>query len=123
MVHVVDRRRHGGGRRGAFAAKVRAPHRPHLYRGIKNRDTFRDIYAAEQHSEGRYRWLISTCLAAAVGAVAILVVIFGSADPQEGSSGIVPALNRIRESVVAPSLEAALRRDEGLKWAVPRTDR
>jgi hypothetical protein len=32
---------------------------------------------AEPKREGRFRWLMSNCLAAAVGGIAILVVIFG----------------------------------------------
>ena len=34
---------------------------------------------------GRFRWLLSTCLAGAVGVLAILVVIAGSMDTQEGA--------------------------------------
>ncbi len=78
---------------------------------------------AEPQGEGRFRWLMSNCLAAAVGGIAILVVIFGSADKQEAEDGIMPALQRLRESTAAPPLEAMLRRDDGLKWAVPKVDR
>lgn len=78
---------------------------------------------AEPMREGRFRWLMSTCLAAAVGGVSILVVIFGSADKQEAQDGLMPALARLRESTAAPPLEALLRRDDGLKWAVPKVDR
>jgi len=78
---------------------------------------------AEPRREGRFRWLMSTCLAATVGAVAIVVVIFGSADQETAQDGIVPALERLRESAAAPPLEALLRRDDGLKWASPKVDR
>jgi hypothetical protein len=78
---------------------------------------------AEPQREGRFRWLMSTCLAAAVGGIAILVVIFGSADNQEASDGLMPALERLRASAAAPPLEALLRRDDGLRWAVPKVDR
>jgi murein DD-endopeptidase MepM/ murein hydrolase activator NlpD len=78
---------------------------------------------AEPLREGRFRWLMSTCLAAAVGGVSILVVIFGSADKQEAQDGLMPALQRLREGTAAPPLEALLRRDDGLKWAVPKVDR
>lgn len=78
---------------------------------------------AEPQREGRFRWLMSTCLAATVGAIAIFVVIFGSADKQEQANGIMPALERLRESTVALPLEATLHRDDGLKWAVPKSDR
>ena len=98
---------------------------PPLHRGAKTR-ALRDMYGtdhAEPQREGRFRWLMSTCLAAAVGTVSILVVIFGSADRQEAEDGLMPALQRLRESTVAPPLEALLRREEGLKWTVPKVDR
>lgn len=78
---------------------------------------------AEPQREGRFRWLMSTCLAAAVGGVSILVVVFGAADKQETEDGLMPALQRLREGTVAPPLEALLRRDNGLKWSVPKVDR
>lgn len=78
---------------------------------------------AEPLREGRFRWLMSTCLAAGVGGVSILVVIFGSAEKQEAEAGLMPALERLRASTEAPPLEAMLRRDDGLKWAVPKVDR
>lgn len=96
-----------------------------MYRGAKARG-HRDMYAtdhAEPLREGRFRWLMSTCLAAAVGGVAILVVVFGSAEKQEAEAGLIPALERLRASTAAPPLEAMLRRDDGLKWAVPKVDR
>jgi murein DD-endopeptidase MepM/ murein hydrolase activator NlpD len=98
---------------------------PALYRGAKSRGA-RDMYAvdhAEPLREGRFRWLMSTCLAAAVGGVSILVVIFGSAEKQEAEAGLMPALERLRASTEAPPLEAMLRRDDGLRWAVPKVDR
>jgi murein DD-endopeptidase MepM/ murein hydrolase activator NlpD len=98
---------------------------PALYRGAKARGA-RDMYAtdhAEPLREGRFRWLMSTCLAAAVGGVSILVVIFGSAEKQEAEAGLMPALERLRASTEAPPLEAMLRRDDGLRWAVPKVDR
>lgn len=98
---------------------------PPLFRGAKARGA-RDMYAtdhAEPQREGRFRWLMSTCLAAAVGGVSILVVVFGSAEKQEAADGLMPALERLRASTDAPPLEALLRRDDGLKWAVPKVDR
>jgi len=122
----MDHRRHAPIARCRPISARHAPRKaPPLYRGAKSRG-LRDMYAtdhAEPLREGRFRWLMSTCLAAAVGGVAILVVIFGSADKQEAQDGIMPALQRLRESAAAPPLEALLRRDDGLKWAVPKVDR
>ncbi|MBX9864054.1 MAG: M23 family metallopeptidase [Hyphomicrobium sp.] len=123
---MLDHRRHAPiGRCRPVAAKHAAKPQPALYRGAKARGQ-RDMYAtdhAEPKREGRFRWLMSNCLAAAVGGIAILVVIFGAADKQESEDGLMPALQRLREGTAAPPLEALLRRDDGLKWAVPKVDR
>lgn len=81
-----------------------------------------DADHADPHG-GRFRWLISTCLAATVGAVAILVVIFGSADPNESGGGILPAIEKMRVNVATPPKVMEPRRVDGLKWATPRTDK
>ena len=80
---MIDHRRHAP---IARCRSVSIGHEPSkaapLYRGAKVRGE-RDMYAtdhAEPQREGRFRWLMSTCLAAGVGGVSILVVIFGSAE-------------------------------------------
>ena len=35
----------------------------------------------------------------------------------------MPTLKRITENTAAPPLEAMLRKEQGLKWSVPRSDR
>ncbi len=98
---------------------------PRVYRG-RSRKRWRDLYDsdhAEAREGGRFRWLVSTCLAGAVGALAIFVVIYGSSDQQDSSGGIVPTLKRMREKASAPEVTPEPRRDGGLKWSVPRTDR
>jgi murein DD-endopeptidase MepM/ murein hydrolase activator NlpD len=123
---VLDHRRHAPIARCRPLSVTHAPRQAlPLYRGAKTRGQ-RDMYAtdhAEPQREGRFRWLMSTGLAAAVGGVSILVVIFGSADKQEAEDGLMPALERLRASAAAPPLEALLVRDDGLKWAVPKVDR
>lgn len=123
---MVDRRRHAPiGRVRAQLLAADVPRGlPQVYRGRSLR-ALRDIYDsdhAESHSSGRFRWLVSTCLAATVGAVAIAVVIFGSLDPGESGDGLLPALQRVRQTGL-PSLTLAARNAEGLPWVVPRTDR
>jgi murein DD-endopeptidase MepM/ murein hydrolase activator NlpD len=97
---------------------------PQVYRGRSLR-ALRDIYDSD-HSEvrrsGRFRWLVSTCLAATVGAVAIVVVIFGSLDSNESGDGLLPALKRVRDGGL-PTLTQAPRTADGLPWATQRTDR
>jgi murein DD-endopeptidase MepM/ murein hydrolase activator NlpD len=124
---VIDHRRHAPiPRCRPVSERTSTLKAPLHYRGAKARG-LRDMYAtdhAEPLREGRFRWLMSTCLAAAVGGVAILVVIFGAADKQEvAQDGLLPALDRLRASTAAPPLEAMLRRDDGLKWASPKVDR
>jgi len=83
---------------------------------------FEADHAAPRHSE-RFRWLISTCLAATIGAVALIVVIFGSADTSENANGLIPRLQRLREGDQTVDATPQLRREGGLKWSVPKTDR
>jgi murein DD-endopeptidase MepM/ murein hydrolase activator NlpD len=63
---------------------------------------------------------VSTCLAGAVGAISIFVVIYGSADQREAKNGFLPAM-----SDTDLSARAALfsRTSDGLKWATPKSDR
>ena len=92
----MDTRRHAplGRRRRQLAA--RRPHsRPHAYLARARRPTSDDIYAsdhADARQSGRFRWLVSTCLAGAVGVLAILVVIAGSTDMQDDDGGLLPNL-------------------------------
>lgn len=105
---------------------VRAPLRgrgkaqglPHVYRG-RSRRTQSDVYDAdhaESHGGGRFRWLVSTFLAAGVGAVAIGVAIMGSFDGTETAKG-----NFTQQRPLDPTAQA--RNAEGLKWALPKVDR
>jgi len=97
---------------------------PQVYRGRSLR-ALQDIYDSdhsEAHGSGRFRWLVSTCLAATVGAVAIVVVIVGSLDVRDSGEGLLPTLKRVRDGGL-PSLTQAPRPADGQPWAVPRTDR
>ena len=126
---MIDRRRHAPVGRAHTARPqarggAKAQGLAHVYRGRASR-TQSDIYDADHaagHSGGRFRWLLSTFLAAGVGAVAIGVAIFGSLDSREMSEGGLPKLKRARDLVTAtPSSPGA--GPEGLKWAVPKVDR
>ncbi len=78
---------------------------------------------ADTRGTGRFRWLVSTCLAAAVGTLAIVVVIYGSADPMENQGGLLPTLKRMSQTTDGDDFAAAMRRDDGLRWAIPKSDR
>lgn len=97
--------------------------RPHAYLGRTGRP-LAEIYVsdhADSRRSGRFRWLLSTCLAGAVGVLAILVVIAGSMDTQEGAGTFIAGIeDRLRNAPLALKLPAA--RIDGLRWAVPKTD-
>ena len=50
-------------------------------------------------------------------------MVYGSADPKDNSGGLIPSLKRMSEVAAEKPVESMLHRDDGLKWAVPRTDR
>lgn len=110
-----------GRRRAQFVAHP-ANRRKHAFlgsgRGLK--DLYGSDHTDNRHG-GRFRWLLSTCLAAAVGALAILVVIASSTDSQEMQGGLL-SLQRVREARSHASRVTA-GRVEGLRWAIPKTDR
>src|SRR5207342_3753128 len=84
-----------------------------------------DIYVsdhADTRQSGRFRWVLSTCLAAAVGVLAILVVIAGSTDTPETDGGMLSSLQRVRDAPLA-SFRLPSARTDGLRWAIPKTDR
>ena len=124
---VVDRRRYSPhGRFGALAAAKReSSGLPQLYRG-RAASSFKDLYEtdhAESRQGGRFRWLISTCLAGTVGAISILVVIYGSADKHETRGGFLPGLTELGEANLTGRDSPFMRNSEGLKWAAPKSDR
>lgn len=95
---------------------------PQVYRG-RARRVAPDIYDrdfGEQRRDGRFRWVLSTFLAAGVGTVAIGVVLFGSLDPAMTREGVLPALHQFREARLPRP--AVFRGSEGLNWSVPKSD-
>lgn len=87
---------------GAIGLRSDSAALPGAYRG-RSGGFFKEIYDADhsdQQHGGRFRWMLSTCLAATIGAVAILVVVYGSSDENSGSDGLLPALKRIRDGTM-----------------------
>jgi len=120
---VVDRRSIPSQvRRRSVPAADRPRGLPHVYRG-GSRSGRKANYESEYglgSNSGRFRWLLSTCLAGGVGAIAILVVIYGSTDRAD-QGGLLPALKRMRDG--KPEASLLMRHDDGLKWAVPKSDK
>jgi murein DD-endopeptidase MepM/ murein hydrolase activator NlpD len=108
-------------RRRATPAAERPRGLPHVYSGGSRggRKTNTDADAAFNSHGGRFRWLLSTCLAGGVGAIAILVVVIGSNDSSDGG-GLFKELKRLRDSRTEPARVVTL--DAGLKWATPKGD-
>lgn len=77
---------------------------------------------ADSRQSGRFRWLVSTCMAATVGVLAIFVAITGSMDLQETEGGTLEGLKkRLQEAPLVLRLKSA--QVDGLRWAVPKTDK
>jgi murein DD-endopeptidase MepM/ murein hydrolase activator NlpD len=95
--------------------------RPHAYVGRAGA-LLPEMYASD-HADGRrggrFRWVLSTCLAAAVGALAILVAVTGSMDSQD--QDVASLEQRLQRASMALQLPAI--RVEGLRWSLPKTDK
>ncbi|MGD9830549.1 MAG: M23 family metallopeptidase [Hyphomicrobiaceae bacterium] len=83
-----------------------------------------DAYTGEPRrtSHHRFRWLLSTCLAAIVGAIAFGVVIYGFSDAPESRQGLLPSLREISSRSLRPA--APPKPAAGtMKWALAKQDR
>jgi murein DD-endopeptidase MepM/ murein hydrolase activator NlpD len=94
--------------------------------GGRGGNFFKHIYDADhldQPQGGRFRWMLSTCLAATVGAIAILVVVYGSSGENSGNDGLLPALISIRDGTMPQPSMPTPKNADGLKWVSPKADR
>ncbi len=125
---MVDRRSYALSTRRPVPARKPDPARglPNIYRGSRRAAARASVFSAD-HSDmrqgGHFRWMVSTCLAATVGALAIIVVLYGSADLSDNSDGLVETMKRLRDKAETEAMTAPVRPDDGLKWAVAKTDR
>jgi len=96
--------------------------RPHAYAGRAGA-LLPEMYASD-HADGRrggrFRWVLSTCLAAAVGALAILVAVTGSMDSQD--QDVATLGERARQASLALQLPVT-RAQDGLRWSLPKADK
>ncbi|MEQ1648214.1 MAG: M23 family metallopeptidase [Hyphomicrobiaceae bacterium] len=112
----VSRRRRTTGtglqapKRDGTAAPRRATRRP-------SHDLLAHDHADHRRS-GRFRWFLSTCLAAGIGAFAILFVILGARDTADLTTIVMPPT----DTGPIQALPEA-RRTQGLAWAIPKSDR
>jgi murein DD-endopeptidase MepM/ murein hydrolase activator NlpD len=93
-------------------------------RSANRRSRIADVYASDhsaRHVGGRFKWMLSTLFAGAVGVFAIGAVIVGSTDSGD-SGGLMPTLQRFRDNSLQ-RLQLPTAKVDGLRWAVPKTDR
>ncbi len=120
---MIDRSRHAA--TGRFRApRLRGQSRglPQVYGG-RARRSIRDIYDVD-HAHGssnQFRWLISTCVAAAVGVVAIGVVLFGSLNRDNTSDSVLEQLATVQQPTPGPLRLSVI--GDGQNWAIPKSDR
>ncbi len=123
---MVDRRRHAPIARSRQHYNIEeARGLQNVYRGRSRRigSELLDFDHEGGRRGGHFRWLVSTCLAAAVGMVGIGVVVFGSLEKAERPDGVPSVLVRVlRESQANANLRTARPRD-GLRWSYPKADR
>jgi len=123
---VIERHRHATVGRVRRHRVVARAHGHHHVRMTRRSGGLRDLYTAdtaEARGGGRFRWFFSTCLAAAVGSVAIIAAIFGASDSHDSrNSGIVPALRKM-SAEIQPERELAPIVADGLAWSAPKSDR
>jgi murein DD-endopeptidase MepM/ murein hydrolase activator NlpD len=120
---VIDRRRHARLARGRLPAKQLAQSSRGALQHSAARRALRDVYEADHvaHGGGRFRWLLSTCLAGAVGALAIALAIMGSVDGTDTGVDRMPTFDDLLKT--SPTTHQIARPAEGLRWAIPKVDR
>jgi murein DD-endopeptidase MepM/ murein hydrolase activator NlpD len=120
---VIDRSRHATtGRFRAPRLREQSHGLPQVYGG-RARRSIRDIYEVDHAHAGRnkFRWLISTCLAATVGAVAIGVVLYGSLNRTVASNSVLKQLSNVQSPAPKPLRFSTI--GDGLNWAIPKSNR
>ena len=121
------RRKVSGATEGAFALEEDARLLTTNSYGGRGGSFFKQIYESDDSEPraagGRFRWIVSTCLAATIGAIAILVVVYGSSDNDLGNDGLLPTLKSLGEGALVPQIELTPKNAEGLKWITPKADR
>lgn len=120
---MIDRSRHATtGRFRAPRLREQSQGLPQVYGG-RARRSIRDIYEVDHAHGGRnkFRWLISTCLAATVGAVAIGVVLYGSLNRTVASNSVLKQLSIVQAPAPTPLRFSVI--GNGLNWAIPKSNR
>ena len=97
---------------------------PQVYRGGTRKQTS-DIFDADQGGRRGhgFRWLLSTCIAATVGAVAIGVVLLGSLEPGGDRDQGLDIVRRLQEASRATVKEPPSAAKDGMRWTAPKGDR
>ncbi len=128
LLRVLQRRKQDSAvKKGALAPEEEPRLFPTNAYGGRGGSFCQHIYETETNAEpragGRFRWILSTCLAATIGAVAILIVVYGSSDSDHLNDGLLPALKSIGEGALVPQGAITPKNAGGLKWVMPKSDR
>ena len=76
-----------------------------------------------RRASGVFRWLVTTSLAGAVGAVSVAAVVLGSAETGDVGRSLPQIIQQGLPSSQASTIRLTPSTDAGLKWATPKTDR
>ena len=90
-----------------------------MRRARKGQTHILDQDHAERRRGGRFRWFLSTCLAAGIGAFAIIFIVLGARDPSELGTIVGQQVSTTTPALALPEHT----RSPGLQWAVPKGDR
>ena len=118
---MVDRRRHApSGRYRNPKQSADARGLPQVYRG-RARRTHRDVYDKDPGGGGGFRWFVGTCIAAAIGAFVIAVVIVGSLENKPSFDRVMDRISDAQKPATLPTRRRDL--EKGLNWAMPKSER
>lgn len=119
---MVDHNRHApsGKYRRLRSAQAHPAGLSQVYHGRARRSQG-DVYERDHVGGGRFRWLLSTCLAGIVGLGAVGVVIIGSTDRAGKSDNMLERISQAQAP--QPPAPRPARIEQGLNWAMPKSDR
>lgn len=125
-VEPIELKRHAPVGRPRRAAAGNQPRGLAYVHASRKRRPLPDLFVtdqAEARSGGGFRWFFSTCLAAAVGTIAIGAVIFGSLDLSAGPGRMAASFRMAASPLIKRRAQTASADTGGLAWSIPKSDR
>lgn len=81
------------------------------------------IYQSDGAHGSRFKWFISTCIAAAVGLTAIGLALYASKDMENGDGFLASMESATRQALNAPAPRMRMIADDDLRASLKKTDR